>query len=161
MHAMGRRTIVVEEGRAIPPASLLLGFGAMLPLAAGAAVAWASPRERRLARERALLWGGSVLVFLAGVRRGLSFRTPGGATPGQFGTMLSLFGLGLGSLGALRTGAAPVLQGLGYAAVAVLDPLAAGREEAPAFFARLRPAQMAIPLASLVALALLPRDKNF
>jgi hypothetical protein len=42
-----------------------------------------------------LPWGSAILIFLGGVRRGLSFRTPGGPTKAQIATMFWLFGLGL------------------------------------------------------------------
>ena len=41
---------------------------------------------------------------------------------------------------------------VGYGSIALLDPPAARRDEVPAFFARLRPPQMAVALAGLVAL---------
>jgi hypothetical protein len=44
------------------------------------------------------------------------------------------------------------LVALAFVALMVLDPLAARRDEAPAFFARLRPVQLAIPVASLIAI---------
>lgn len=56
-------------------------------------------------------------------------------------------------------GQAPALPLLlaGYVSLAVLDPWAARQGEAPPFFARLRPAQMAIPVACLAALLWLVR----
>jgi Protein of unknown function (DUF3429) len=103
-----------------------------------------------------VLWGGAVLAFLAGVRRGLSFRTPGGPAPAQLATSLGLFALGFAALAVSQTAVAVSLLLAGYAALGVLDPRAADRHEAPPYFARLRPAQMLIPVLSLVAvLALL------
>ena len=60
-------------------------------------------------------------------RRGVSFRTPGGPTPAQIGTMLWLFVLGVGALATLPLGVARALLLLGYVSLAVLDPLAARR----------------------------------
>ena len=45
-----------------------------------------------------------------------------------------------------------LLELIGYATLALADPVAARRGEAPRYFARLRPVQMLIPLACLVAL---------
>jgi Protein of unknown function (DUF3429) len=129
----------------------------MLPFAAGAAAAWllAPPLAAR-AVDLTVLWGGAVLAFLAGVRRGLSFRTPGGPAPAQLATSLGLFALGFAALAVSQTAVAVSLLLAGYAALGVLDPRAADRHEAPPYFARLRPAQMLIPVLSLVAvLALL------
>lgn len=149
----------VREPRRTPALSLLLGYGATAPLAAGALAAWLlDGRWVPLAAQLTALWGAAVLVFLAGVRRGLSFRTEGGPTAAQIATTFWLFALGLASLWALsapiafRTVAAlgPLLTG--YASLAVLDPWAARRGEAPPFFARLRPVQMLVPVVSLAAL---------
>ena len=98
-----------------------------------------------------MLWGGAILAFLAGVRRGLSFRSPKGETLPQMASMLYLFGLALLGLGAgvSKTALAPLI--LGFVSVAVLDTLAARREEVPPFFARLRPTQMIVVVASLAS----------
>jgi hypothetical protein len=112
--------------------------------------------------DATILWGCAILTFLAGVRRGVSFRTPGGATFAQIATMLWLFLIGLAALWAFVLGGGQRAAGatfaslalllVGYVSLGVLDPLAARRGEAPLFFARLRPVQMLIPLASLAAL---------
>ena len=146
------RRITVTDAAHASPLSLLLGFSAMLPIAAGAALAWLPPPFGPLAEAGAVLWAGAVLCFLSGVRRGVSFRTPGGPTPVQIATMLWLFVLGVGALATLPLGAARVLLLLGYVSLAVLDPLAARRGEAPLFFVRLRPVQMAIPIVSVLAI---------
>jgi Protein of unknown function (DUF3429) len=144
----------VTESRRVPALSLVLGYGATVPFVAGAAAAWLLGRGglAALAADLTVLWGGAILVFLAGVRRGLSFRTEGGPTPAQLAASLGLFALGLAALAAPRTGAALALLLVGYAALAVLDPWAARRGEAPLFFARLRPLQMLVPVAGLAAL---------
>ena len=150
------RTIHAREPRAVPWLSVVFGYGPMLPILAGAGLAWAL---RGAAGEAALaltlLWASAILLFLSGVRRGLSFRTEGGARPAQILTMLGLFLLGLGALIAAwlgAQGAALALLLLGYGAVAVLDPRAARRGEAPLFFARLRPYQMPLAVIGLAAL---------
>jgi hypothetical protein len=68
--------------------------------------------------------------------------------------MLWLFGLGLAAILLMPGTLAVACLIVGYLSVAVLDPIAARRSEAPLFFARLRPAQMAIPVLSLLALLL-------
>ena len=70
----------------------------------------------------------------------------------QLATSLGLFALGLAALAVPRTGVALALLLAGYLALAVLDPWAARRGEAPLFFARLRPLQMLVPIAGLAAL---------
>ncbi len=92
------------------------------------------------------------------MRRGVSFRQPGGATVVQILTMLALYGLGLVALVASVMGEAVLALScliVGYAAVAVLDPIAARTSEAPLHFARLRPFQMPIAVVSLAALLVL------
>jgi hypothetical protein len=152
-----RRLEIVEPGR-IPPLSLIFGFGPMLPLVAGLAAALLGVDPPGFtATQATVLWGAAILLFLSGVRRGLSFRTPGGPTLAQLLTSFGLFWLGLGALVALPASPrlALALLALGYLAVLILDPIAASRAEVPPNFARLRPPQMAIAVASLVALALL------
>ena len=102
-----------------------------------------------------LLWGAAILTFLAGARRGVSFRQPGGPTLSQLLTMLWVFCLGFGAIVATvwaYTLTATALEIVGYLSLAVLDPIAARNGEAPLFFASLRPIQMTIPIVALLAL---------
>ncbi|GJD45759.1 hypothetical protein AFCDBAGC_3636 [Methylobacterium cerastii] len=151
------RTLTAHESRETPWLSVVLGFGPMLPLVAGAAAAWwmrGQPLDYLVALVT-ILYGAAILLFLAGVRRGVSFRTEGGPTVVQIATMFGLFALGLSALVTVVMGKAiPALALLivGYAAIAVLDPIAARTGEAPLFFARLRPLQMPIAVVSLAAL---------
>ena len=139
-----------------PPVSLFLAYVAMVPIASGAAVSlvFRSPEVVRLT----IAWAGAILCFLSGVKRGLSFRQRGGPTVMQLASMLWLFVPG--AIALLLPWRIPslVLLLLGYGSEAVLGPIAAGREEAPRYFARLRPAQMIIPVASL--LVLLARERG-
>jgi hypothetical protein len=151
------RTLRVTEPRAVPWLSIVFGYGPMLPFLAGAAVAWGWRGEALgdAALLLTLLWGSAILLFLSGVRRGLSFRTEGGATLAQIATMIGLFGLGFAAL-VLTTldevVAALVLLILGFGALTILDPIAARRGEAPLFFARLRPVQIPLAILGLGAL---------
>lgn len=143
---------VITEARVTPWLSVVFGWGAMVPLALAALGAWTlEGAAAELAATLGLIWGAALVLFLAGVRRGLSFRTPGGPRPGEIAAMLWLFGLGFA---ALLTPAAlsAALLALAFASLAVLDPRAARRGEAPPFFARLRPAQMAAPTLAAAAL---------
>jgi hypothetical protein len=65
--------------------------------------------------------------------------------------MAWLFALGVAALLLAARFAFAALV-VGYGSIALLDPPAARRDEVPAFFARLRPPQMAVALAGLVAL---------
>ena len=135
----------------IPPLDLVLGYGPALLLPLLALFAFLLPLERaRLPVALGQLWGAAILVFLAGVRRGLSFFTEGGPRAIQIVTMFWLFGLGLAGLAFPPTIAFPALA-IGYGSVALLDPPAARRDEVPAYFARLRPPQMGIALVGLIA----------
>ncbi|KQO67763.1 hypothetical protein ASG51_08595 [Methylobacterium sp. Leaf465] len=151
------RTLRVTEPRAVPWLSIVFGYGPMLPFVVGAVTAWVRPGDPlgEAALLLTILWGCAILLFLSGVRRGLSFRTEGGPTLTQMATMIGLFSLGFVAL-ALATldaaVAALVLLLVGFGAIAVLDPIAARRGEAPLFFARLRPVQIPIALLSLAAL---------
>ncbi|MGX7705760.1 DUF3429 domain-containing protein [Methylobacterium sp. Gmos1] len=153
------RILTIHEPRAVPWLSVALGFGPMLPFVAGAAASWTLGGEPgQVAVMLTLLWACAILLFFSGVRRGVSFRTEGGATVAQIATMLALFVLGFSALLAValsRTGLAAALLIAGYGAVAVLDPIAARRGEAPLFFARLRPVQMPLAIASLAAILVL------
>ena len=107
---------------------------------------------RIAALQATALWGTGILLFLSGVRRGLSFRTENGPTVVQLATMLGLFTLGVGALTMLWLNhVIPALLMLvaGYAAVVVLDPIAARRGEAPLYFHKLRRWQIPIALIAL------------
>jgi hypothetical protein len=152
-------SIRVDEPREVPPLSLILGYGPMLPFVVGAGLTWFGPPAwRSAAVEGTLLWGSAIITFLAGVRRGVSFRTMGGPTVRQIATMFWLFCAGSAALLLTVTGrwsASAVLLAVAYASVGVLDPIAARAGEAPLFFAKLRPSQMLIATICLVALAAL------
>lgn len=155
MQKDGRR-IPVTERTEVPTLAVVFGFGPMLHLVAGAGLAWWLRGE---AGETVLfptiLWGCAILLFLSGVRRGLSFRMERGETVAQIATMLGLFGLGFAALLAAAFGMSPaalLLLMVGFAAIAVLDPIAARRGEAPLFMARLRPMQMPLAILSLATL---------
>ena len=154
------RTLVTEEPRETPWLSVVLGYGPMLPFVAGAAAAWWQRGQwDELILLATILYGAAILLFLSGVRRGVSFRTEGGPTFMQIATMLGLFCLGLGALLTVvilgnRVIALDLLIA-GFVAIAILDPIAARRGEAPLFFARLRPLQIPIAVLSLVALLVL------
>ncbi len=74
------RTIHAYEPRAVPWLSVVFGYGPMLPFLAGGALVWLLRGEAGAAIfTLTLLWGCAILLFLSGVRRGVSFRTEGGA----------------------------------------------------------------------------------
>lgn len=132
----------------------VLGWGAMAPMVACAVAAWASVGSvRAVAMSLAIIWGGAVLVFLAGVRRGLGFRSPSGTRSSQIVFMLWTFALAFGSMIALQPLTSLGLLILGYAGMALSARGAALREEVPIFFAGLRPAQMSVAALSLCAVA--------
>ena len=147
------RTISITEHPEVPWLSLAFGYGPMLLLATGAIASWIL--KGALRDEVVLLtciWGTAILGFLSGVRRGLSFRTEGGEALAQLATMLLLFILALASMVAIAHGwmaAAITCLLLGFGAVLVLDPIAARHGQAPLFFIKLRPPQMALAVTSL------------
>ncbi|WP_230481142.1 DUF3429 domain-containing protein [Sphingomonas sp. Leaf21] len=134
-----------------PALSLIFGYGPVLVLPLAALAAWARVPLALLIGQ---IWGAAILIFLAGVARGLSFFTPGGPHVSQMLTMILRFSLGLVALiaGPL-TGFALLI--LGYASIALTDPWIARWGGAPRHFARLRPPQMVVALIGLIALFLL------
>ena len=138
-----------------PPISVFLASIAMVPIASGAVGAWLfrSPVIVRLTTA----WCGAILCFFAGVKRGLSFRQPGGPTGAQIGAMFATFLPGVLALLLPWRAASILLLLFGYGSEAVLGPVAAEREEAPRFFERLRPVQMIVPIASLALLLIAER----
>jgi hypothetical protein len=146
------RRLEIEERPEIPWDGLILGYGAMVPLIACAALAFA-PQWSPLAVEPGRLWAAAIVIFLSGVRRGLSFRTEGGPRWTQLAMMLWLF---CGGLAALLLPVQPALWLLLalYLTLAVLDPIAAPAGEVQLYFRRLRPPQMGLAAACLAALLL-------
>ena len=155
---MTPRTIRLASGTEAPKTrppleSFLLAYAAMIPLAAGACAALAVRGPALvLVVHGAVAWAGALVCFFSGVHRGLSFRQPGGPRLSQLGSMLWLFVIGVVSLMSPWPGPSIALQLAGFASMAVLDPLAAIHGEAPRYFARLRPVQLLIPVASLAVL---------
>ena len=150
------RKIEVVERPEVPWLSVVFGYGPMVPFVVGALATW---RLSGLWRGEAVLltivWAATILAFLAGVRRGLSFRTEGGPALAQIATMFGLFGLALAALVAVVHAFALISVGLllvGFLGTLLLDPVAARHGQAPLFFARLRPPQMLIAVVSLAAL---------
>ncbi len=144
----------IEERPEVPVLGLLLGGVAMVPFALLAGLLWLGPAVWAPAALRWLVcWGAAILAFLSGVRRGLSFRTPGGERAVQIATMAWLYLLAIAALLVTAPVVALALLMAGFLSIAVLDPAAARRQEAPLFFARLRPVQMTVPLAGLAASA--------
>ena len=141
-----------------PAISLFLAYIAMVPTASGAVAAsvFRSPVIARLT----ITWAGAILCFLAGVKRGLSFRQRGGPTAMQLASMLWLFVPGAVALLLPWRIPSLVLLLFGYGSEAMLGPFAAERDEAPRYFARLRPVQMMIPVASLLLLLAAERRRK-
>ncbi|HET8613098.1 MAG TPA: DUF3429 domain-containing protein [Sphingomonas sp.] len=136
-----------------PSASVVLGIGAMLPLPLAALLAWTLPEPWPLAAIwLGIGWGAIILIFIGGVRRGLSFETPGGARLQDLAAMLWLFALGAATLVVPTPFDALILLIIGYASMGLLDRIASLDGHAPAHFARLRPVQSVIALAGLIAL---------
>lgn len=139
----------------IPWTSLILGYGPMLPLPIAAVLSWTmAPPVPTVVTWLAVWWAAAILIFLAGVRRGLSFRGDAETPAAKLAAMMWLFILGAGSLVSPTPLVSLTLLAIGYASIAVLDPIAARSGEAPPHFARLRPPQMGIALLGLIGLIL-------
>jgi len=133
------RTPLLSQVLGYGPAALILATGAL----AVADVPWS------LAFGQA--WAAVILIFLAGVARGLSFFTEGGPRPAQIAMSMARFGCGVIALLLPPVLALPVLAA-GYLSVLLYDPVAARTGAAPRYFARLRPPQMIIALVGLILL---------
>ena len=156
MNEPHQRTLEITERPEVPWLSIVLGYGPMLPFALGAAAAWILKGALRTeAIVLTTIWASAILAFLSGVRRGLSFRTEGGPAVAQIATMFCLFVLALAALIAGEHSffaISAALLTVGFLAMILLDPIAAAQGQAPMFFARLRPPQLAIAVVSLAAL---------
>jgi uncharacterized protein DUF3429 len=143
-----------DPRRRTPFISLASASAGVIPIAVGTGASLVLPSGASRAVERLTCrWAGALLCFLAGVRRGLSFREESGPTAGQLGTAFWLFLSGAGALFLPGRILPLLLLLLGFGSEVVLDPMAARRREAPRYFARLRPVQLAVPILSLVVLS--------
>ena len=150
------RDIKITEHPEVPPLSILLGYGPMLPIAAAAVASWMLDGDlRNGAIQGAAIYTASIVAFLGGVRRGVSFRTEGGPQVAQLVTMAALWLTAFLALLCVNVGMQDValtLLILAASAIAYLDPIAAQDGQAPLFFARLRRPQMLIAIAGLIVL---------
>jgi hypothetical protein len=139
----------------IPVTSLVLGYGPVLAFPIAAVLAWAMPAPwPTVVTWLAIWWGASILIFLAGVRRGRSLQGDAETPIPELVAMLWLFILGAGALVSPTPLVSLVLIAIGYGSIAILDPIAARRGEAAPHLARLRPPQMGIALLGLIGLIL-------
>lgn len=145
------RSLRLFETSRVPWDAVILGWGPMLPFPAALGLVIRGGAAGEMALGAVHFWGAAVVIFLSGVRRGLSFRTPGGWTWAQMAMFVWLFWSGLLAL-VLPVGWALWLLATAFLTLAVLDPIAARREEAPLYFARLRPMQMALPVVCLAGM---------
>lgn len=150
------REIDVSERPEVPLLSVVLGYGPMLPITAAAAASWVLSGDfRNGVIQTGAIYAASILAFLGGVRRGVSFRTEGGPQVAQILTMAGLWLVAFLALLCININMLEVAFGLlllGYLTIMILDPIAARAGEAPLFFARLRRPQMVIAITSLIAL---------
>ena len=143
----------LEPNRAgrTPVLSQVLATAPLLPAVAAAVAVWfLAGTARMLVVAADIIWMGAILCFLAGVRRGLAFRTPGGSRVAEIVSMFVLFVLGVLALLSPWPAVSLVLLIVGFGCIGVFDPLAARHEEAPPFFARLRPVQMSAAVVALL-----------
>ena len=148
------RRLTILESQAIPIRGLALAWLAVLPFAVCAPIAWwGGPELAGIAAEGARFWGGALLLFFSGVRRGLSFRTEGGPTARQFVAFAGLFGAGIATLLSPLPFALSIIAVM-FVAMTLEDRRAAVRGEVPIFFAHLRPAQMLVAAGLVAAIGL-------
>jgi hypothetical protein len=148
MSAADRITSSQDLGRAHRSFDLFLGTAALVPVAGAAVDVWLFRPGAGVVAALASLWSGALLVFFAGVRRGLTFSEAGGGRPLELASMLWLFAIGMAAI--LLQSA--LLGAVGFASVGVLDALSARKAEAPAYFKVFRPVQMTLAAAALLAI---------
>jgi hypothetical protein len=145
-------SVIAANSSATPLRAKVFGYAAVAPIAAGVAATMFAPAIWRGTLFHAVvIWSASILCFLAGVRRGDSFHTPNGPTLLQMPGIFCVWAAGLAALVAAPVLAVVALL-IGFCGVAVFDTVAARHRLAPLFFARFRPIQMLIPIASLAVL---------
>lgn len=146
-----RITRARDLGRRGRGLDVALGLAAIVPIVI---LDWAAAQAQGEAlaavRAAATIWGGCLLAFLAGVRRGLIFSEAGGARAGEIASFLGVFAVALVML-LFRS---PTLGALGLAVVGVLDRVAARRGQAPRSFRLLRPLQMGVGALGLLFIGL-------
>ncbi|MBB3938810.1 hypothetical protein GGR39_000439 [Novosphingobium fluoreni] len=131
-----------------PWLSLVLGYGpTTVILVAGILALLGIPWAMTLG----CLWASAILIFLAGVVRGLSFFTAGGPRASQIVVFGVRFWSGLIALVLPPILALPLLA-VGYLSSLIYDPFAARSGAAPRYFEKLRPPQMVIAVGGLVLL---------
>lgn len=136
----------------IPTASIVFGYGPMLPLVAAGIGAWMlAPGWGLIAVRLAIVWGALILSFIGGVRRGYGFATPRASTPVEIVAAVGYFTIAGLALVVPFVSTSLALLAAGYALAALLDRRAALAGNAPAHFARLRPPQLLLSCAGLAA----------
>lgn len=138
------RPIYLIETASVPRDGLLLGWAATVPFFVFAIALWlADASLAKTIAAVAQLWGGAIMLFFSGVRRGLSFRTEGGPHWQQLVVFGLLFFGGLAVL-TVPPKTALFIVAVALAALAIEDTRAAHRGEVPLYFSRLRPPQMSV-----------------
>lgn len=139
----------------LPMHRWVLGCLPIAPLVMAAVLIWlVSPLWQAVIAAGTIYWSAILFFFLAGVRYGLALFTVEGPQPAQWLTTWLLFLLGVVVFVMPYAGLALILSGLGFAGLGVIDPRAARRGEVPVWFRVLRPPQMGLAAASIVAVLL-------
>ena len=134
----------------VPLASIVFGYGPMLPLVAAGLGAWILPEPWPLiAVQLAITWAAVILAFIAGVRRGFGFGQDRASTPVEIVTAMAYLTLAFLALVVPRPSVALALLIVGYVLAAWLDARAARANNAPLHFARLRPPQLLLGAGGL------------
>lgn len=151
-HSETRRRRRSDQPAKVPTLSIVLGYGpvALLPLAAIISAAL-PPQPGFNLLLGGQLWAAGVLIFMGGVRRGLSFDRAAAQLPRQLSAAIVYFLIGVIAM-IVPIGPAFLLLMLGYALAGWSDRRAARAGDVPLHFAKLRPIQAAIAVVGLAAL---------
>ena len=136
-----------------------LGLGPASMIVSGAVLAVIVRHDlQTVSLQLTTAYAAAMLTFMAGVRRGLSFRSERFPTLPKLATTFLYFGLALAALAGVVLDhlqvAASALT-IGFAAAMIADPIAATGGDAPFFFRRLRPPQMIVAIIGTTALWLI------
>ena len=87
-----------DLGRRNRSFDIALGSVAVLPIIGASIDVWIAGPEALEVKTLAIEWSGGLLMFFAGVRRGLTFSEVSGGSPFELATMVWLFCLGMAAL---------------------------------------------------------------
>jgi|GEM_PF-5870024 len=131
-------------------ADYALAVAGVMPIWLGVLAHFVFPSSGSAWARLSIFWAGALLIFLGGVRRGLTFSEVGGGRWSELATMIALFSIGVVTMAIDNLAIA--IAGCVFAGIG--DSVAARRRQAPDYFVWLRPLQLGSTALVLSLLAL-------